>query len=166
MAARKRMGGPDMPRPGTPAYMAMENDQTGVVGRPRDGAPVAGAPPARSAPITMGPPRRRPTSGVIPVATLPAEPPPLRGPGQRMGGPDPAPMPLMHRAQMWGKLPGNSGPTGVPGGDMAAFRRNYRATHKARLSPAQEALLARYVFSQNPDNLMFGDPATLQLGRR
>ena len=90
----------------------------------------------------------------------------MRGPGQRMGGPDPVPMPVMRRAQMWNKLPGSADAAGVPGMDLAAFRRNYRATHKARLSPAQEALLARYVFAQNPDNLMFGDPDTLQLGRR
>lgn len=151
------MGGPDMPRPGTPAARAMEAD--------RFGPPVPGAPPPRDAPITIAPPRKRPRAGVIPSVSLPAEPPPMRGPGQRVGGPDSPPMGVMARAQMWQKLPGTSDVTGIPGPDMAAFRTNYRATHKARLSPAQEMLLARYMWSQNPDNLMFGDPQTLGLGR-
>lgn len=168
MPRRRNMGGPDMPRPGTPAARAMaaDNVRTGMSNpwRYDPNERVPGAPAPR--PVRLSNTSPRPRSGVIPVASLPAEPAPMRGPGQRMGGPDPAPMPVMYRAQMWGKLPGNSGPTGVSGADMQAFRQNYRATHKARLTPAQEVLLARYVFNQNPDNILFGDPGTLQLGRR
>jgi hypothetical protein len=155
---KKRMGGPDAPPPGSPAARAMEND--------RFGGPVPGAPPPRPAPITIGPPRRRPSSGVIPVASLPAEPPPLRGPGQRMGGPDPRPLTVLQRAQAWQALPstpdgarlGAEPGAGLGAGRLADFRSNYRRTHSARLSPAQEALMARYLFAQNPGGAMFGDP--------
>lgn len=158
MARKRGMGGPDMPRPGTPAAMAMENDRTGVVGQPYDGAPVAGAPPRRSAPISIAPPRRRPTSGVIPPASLPAEPPPLRGPGQRMGGPDPLPMTVLQRAQRYRALPSTPDHADVGAQALAAFRMNYRRTHKAELTPAQEALMARYLYDQNPNGALFQNP--------
>ena len=150
MRNNKRMGGPDAPPPGSPAARAREAD--------RHGSPVPGAPPPRPAPITIGPPRRRPSSGVIPVASLPAEPPPLRGPGQRMGGPDPRPLTVLQRAQAWQALPSTPDQPGLGAGQLADFRANYRRTHRARLSPAQEALMARYLFAQNPRGAMFGDP--------
>jgi hypothetical protein len=166
MARKTWMGGPDMPRPGTPAAMAMQNERTGAspaFGYDPDER-VAGAPPPRSAPITIAPPRRRPTSGVIPVASLPAEPRPITQPNP-MGRPDPVPMTVLQRAQMARPLSATPDRSPVSGVDLASFRANYRATHKARLTPAQEALMARYLYDQNPNNVLFGDPQTLGLGR-
>jgi hypothetical protein len=197
MARKRGMGGPDMPRPGTPAYYAMEGDRGGVSGgfdRPQrtlpagDGSrmvrPWVGSPSSRGVQFTadMIPPdyidapsfspqrptargaKGRPTSGVIPVASLPAEPRPITQPNP-MGRPDPVPMTVLQRAQMARPLSATPDRSPVSGVDMQSFRANYRATHKARLTPAQEALMARYLYDQNPNNVLFGDPQTLGLGR-
>jgi hypothetical protein len=144
-APRSRLTSSGGPRPGTPAAAAMDGDRASGV-------------------VSAG---RRPSSSVIPVATLPAEPPPLRGPGDMMGGPDPAPArtTVLQAAQQWNRLPATPDSAGLAAADLASFRRNYRATHKSRLTPAQEMLMARYIYSQNQNNIMFGDPGTLRLGQ-
>ena len=73
MPRRRNMGGPDMPRPGTPAARAMaaDNVRTGMSNpwRYDPNERVPGAPAPR--PVRLSNTSPRPRSGVIPVASLP-----------------------------------------------------------------------------------------------
>lgn len=127
-----------MPPPGSPAHAAMMRDATtarGGGGRPRG---------------AVGPvmPARRGGSGTIPPAFRDAVPPPRPAPFAPWN---------VRRATVLEQARMQPGRDGVPGPLMARFRGNYRGSHRQRISPAQEAVMARFLYNRNPSNPMFGD---------